>query len=175
MKGRLKLTLLSGGSYSMKLIFWKSAAQKDTSDGLQLKPFSWCRIRLENSPRTKKSIWIENWISVLMHLCIPSSSWISPSNHTLCVPFLFLPACLSNAVLHSESTFFKISCISMRANTVETSPPVNHGQSFKLSRHSDCSFPFSLHLNRSACCGCAEVMSMGTGVLPSVLSIHTSS
>lgn len=31
----------------------------------------------------------------------------------------------------------------MRANTVETSSPVNHGKSFKLSSHSDCApFPF---------------------------------
>lgn len=108
MKGRLKLTLLSsGGSYSMKLIFWKIRSTKGHEWWITIKAFfSWRRIRLENSPRTKKSIWIENWISVLMHLCIPSSLWISPSNHTLCVPFLFLSACLSSAVLHSESTFF---------------------------------------------------------------------
>lgn len=177
MKGRLKLTLLlSGGSYSMKLIFWKIRSTKGHEWWITIKAFfrgavSVRKIVLEQRNLFGLKIEFLYWCIYVFHHPLGSvhpiihyASHFSSSPPAYPVPF-YTPRVL----------FLKISCISMRANTVETSPPVNHGQSFKLSRHSDCCFPFSLHLNRSACCGCAEVVSMGTGELPSVLSIHTSS
>lgn len=123
-------------------------------------------------PEQKKSIWNENWFSVLMHWCIPSSSWISPSNQALCVPFLFLPACL-------QCHFKLLDYISP--------PPKSHvfpwGQillkpllpsiAASLSNWAGIQtapLPFPCIST-----GCAEVVSMGTRVLPSVLSIHTNS
>lgn len=82
-----------------------------------------------------QKIPLQNWISILMHLCIPSSSPISPSVHALCFPFLlhvFVSSLLSKTFwlplfvcLFVFFTFYKL-LFTMRVNMNIASPPVNH-------------------------------------------------
>lgn len=175
MKGRLKLTpLLSGGKLEHKSDFWKIRSTKGHEWWITIKTFSrgaisvW-KIVLEQKNLFGLKIEFLCWCIYVFHHPLGS---VHPIMHYASHFFPSLPA--YPVPLYTAGVLFFKSHVFLWGQILLKPPLLSiTGQSFKLSRHSDCFFPFSLHLNRSACCGRAGVASMGTGVLPSVLSIHT--
>lgn len=111
-------------------------------------------VSVKEKPREDNRFYLASKLNFYIDAFMYSSILLNQSiNSCIMLPISF-PPCLAiqwQAILHSSSILKKISCISIRAKTDVTSPPVNHywgwlfqmEKTFRLLRSLSLSLPAS--------------------------------